>query len=81
MTNQLARDEMGKLVASIDSIVKVFCRTDIFQRSKFVHDRTAEMLLEIGYLKIAMVNVTFQQLIQVGPKLVHQGLAKLKKNA
>ena len=49
----------------------------------FVDDWMAEMLIEIGYdkKKIAMGDVTFQQLIQVGRKLVHGDLARWRKNA
>ena len=73
-TTQLARDEIRKLVASIDSIVKVLCWNDIFPEFKFAHDGMTEMLLETGCdkKKIAIGDVMFQkQLIQVGPKLVH----------
>ena len=40
------------------------------------------MELNMGYVKkkIATGNMTYKQLIQVGPKLVHQGLARWKKN-
>ena len=43
----------------------------------------AEMALYLGYeqKKMALGNVTVEQLLQVGPKLVHQGLAKWRKNA
>ena len=43
----------------------------------------AKMELDMGYTikKMATGNVTKKKLIQVGPKLVHQGLERWRKNA
>ena len=75
--------KMKELVAAVESIVNVYCRKEIFPENKFLSDDMATMTLHLGYKqkKLALGYVTVQQLLQVGPKLVHQGLAKWRKNA
>ena len=75
--------KMKELVAAVEGVVKTYCRKEIFPENKFLSDEMAEMALYLGYKqkKMALGNVTVEQLLQVGPKLVHQGLAKWRKNA
>ena len=75
--------KLKELVAVVEGVVSVFCRKEIFPENKFLSDEMATMTLHLGYKqkKIALGYVTVQQLLQVGPKLVHQGLAKWRKNA
>ena len=89
-TNEIAgfgpraeKNKMKELVAAVEGVVNMYCRKEIFPENKFMSDEMATMTLHLGYKqkKIALGNVTVQQLLQVGPKLVHQGLAKWRKNA
>jgi len=75
--------KMKELVAAVESIVNVYCRKEIFPENKFLSDEMATMTLHLGYdqKKMALGNVTVEQLLQIGPKLVHQGLARWRKNA
>ena len=79
----IEREQMKELVAAVTSIVNVYCRKEIFPNNKFLTDKMAEMALQIGYTrrKIAIGMVTMEQLLHVGPKLVHQGVARWRKNA
>ena len=82
-TTRDQKQEMKDLVASVETIVNMYCRKEIFPKTKFVTDAWAIKLLHTGYTrkKIAVGNVTFPQLTQVGPKLIHQGLSRWRKNA
>ena len=82
-STRLERKQMKDLVAAVKSIVNVYCRKEIFLGNKFVCHEMAVMSLNTGHQrkKIAMGDVTYEQLIQVWPKLVHQGLARWGKNA
>ena len=79
----IEREQMKELVAAVTSIVNVYCRKEIFPNNKFLTDKMAEMSLQIGYTrrKMAIGMVTMEQLLHVGPKLVHQGVARWRKNA
>ena len=82
-TTRVQKQEMKDLVAAVDAIVNMYCRKEIFPKTKFVTDKWAIRFLYTGYSKkkIAVGNVTFAQLTQVGPKLIHQGLSRWRKNA
>ena len=80
---RVEREQMKQLVAAVESIVNVYCRKEIFPKYKFLNDDMAIMALNIGYgtRKISVGSVTKEQLLLVGPKLVHQGVARWRKNA
>ena len=80
---RVEKEQMKQLVAAVESIINVYCRKEIFPKYKFLNDDMAIMALNIGYgtKKISVGSVTKEQLLLVGPKLVHQGVARWRKNA
>ena len=82
-TTRDQKQQIKDLVAAVETIVNMYCRKEIFPKTKFVTDKWAIRFLYTGYSKkkIAVGNVTFAQLTQVGPKLIHQGLSRWRKNA
>ncbi len=74
---------MKDLVAAVETVVNMYCRKEIFPKTKFVTEAWAIRFLHTGYMrkKIAVRNVILAELTQVGPKLIHQGLSRWRKNA